>query len=46
MKTLVVGACVAISIGLAAINPADAKGCIKGAMVAAQRATSRVTTAL
>jgi hypothetical protein len=33
MKTLVAGACIAISIGLAAINPADAKGCIKGAIV-------------
>jgi hypothetical protein len=33
MKTLFASACVAISMGLAAINPADAKGCIKGAMV-------------
>jgi hypothetical protein len=33
MKTLFAFAWVAISVGLAAINPADAKGCIKGAIV-------------
>jgi hypothetical protein len=33
MKTLVACACVAVLVGLAAINPADAKGCIKGAIV-------------
>jgi hypothetical protein len=33
MKTLFACACAAILVGLAAINPADAKGCIKGAIV-------------
>jgi hypothetical protein len=33
MKSLVVCACAALLIGVAAINPADAKGCIKGAIV-------------
>ena len=33
MKTLFAYACAAILVGVASINPADAKGCIKGAIV-------------